>query len=61
MIFNVAVKEELKRYVSCEANTEEEAVEMVKGLYDDGSIVLDADDFTSVDFEIEGTYVEENI
>ena len=56
MIFNIVIREEFKHYVDYEADTAEEAIEIVKGLYDDGNIVLDIDDLTSVDFKVEGVY-----
>lgn len=52
-IFDCTVKEVLKRTVKIEAESEEEALRLLKEQYVDQDIVLDWDDHYSTDYEIE--------
>ncbi|MBQ7530767.1 MAG: DpnD/PcfM family protein [Paludibacteraceae bacterium] len=45
MKFSVEIEEILRRQISIDANSPEEAVSRVHRLYRDGKIVLSADDF----------------
>ena len=51
--FNVQVKEILRRVVEVEAETLEDAINIVDEMYQNEEIVLDADDFAYVDIEEE--------
>lgn len=51
--FNVQVKEILRRVVEVEAETLEEAINIVDDMWQNQEIVLDADDFAYVDIEEE--------
>lgn len=50
--FEVEVYETLIRIVTVEANSEEEAIELVKHDYNNAELVLDSDDFFDVDFNV---------
>lgn len=50
--YNVEVCETLIRIVTVEATSEEEALELIRNDYNNAELVLDADDFFDVDFEI---------
>jgi 5-bromo-4-chloroindolyl phosphate hydrolysis protein len=50
--YNVEVCETLIRIVTVEATSEEEALELARNDYNNAELVLDADDFFDVDFEI---------
>jgi CheY-like chemotaxis protein len=50
--YKVKITETLERVITTKANNEEEAIEYVKQEYDEDHIILDADDFAGVDFEI---------
>ena len=49
----VRIKEVLSRTVDVNAETELDALDIVKQDYDNGEIVLDADDFVDVEFYVE--------
>lgn len=51
--FNVQVKEILRRVVEIEAETLEDAINIVDDMWQNQEIVLDADDFAYVDIEEE--------
>jgi hypothetical protein len=50
--YNIEVCETLIRIVTVEATSEEEALELIRNDYNNAELVLDADDFFDVDFEI---------
>lgn len=50
--YNVEIVETLIRVVTVEATSEEEAIEQVMHDYNNAELVLDADDFFDVEFEI---------
>ena len=50
MKFDVTITETLQRTVTIEADTPEEAAQIVEDRYYDGYIVLESDDFVEVDF-----------
>lgn len=50
--YSVEVVETLIRIVTVEAASEEEAIEQVMHDYNNAELVLDADDFFDVEFEI---------
>ena len=50
--FEVEVYETLIRIVTVEAMTEEDAIELVKYDYNNAELVLGADDFFDVDFNV---------
>lgn len=49
--YSVLVKEVLSRIIKVTANTEREAISKVKHMYDHEQIVLNADDFSGVNFK----------
>jgi len=49
-MFKVTIVETLSRIIDVEADSIDEATAEVKAKYNDGDIVLDADDFDDVDF-----------
>ena len=51
--FDIKIKETLEKTVTVEAADREEAEEMVRQSYFDGEHVLDADNFTEVDFTVD--------
>jgi hypothetical protein len=50
--YQIEVCETLIRIVTVEATGEEEALELTRNDYNNAELVLDADDFFDVDFEI---------
>lgn len=50
-VYKVEVKEELRQVVKVSATSEDEAIEMVEKMYEDGDIVLDNGD--CIDYSIE--------
>ena len=48
--YAIEIKETLSKVIEIEANTEEEALQKIKDLYQKESIVLDAEDFVTVEF-----------
>lgn len=50
--YNVEIVETLIRIVTVEATSEEEAIEKIMYDYNNAELVLDADDFFDVEFEI---------
>ena len=50
--FEIEIREELSRTVTVEAETLGDAIDQVMGVYKNGEIVLDAEDFVSVEFEV---------
>lgn len=56
--FNVTITETLKRTVEVEATNGIDAVDEARRMYHEEDIVLDADNFTSVDFLVEGPLVK---
>lgn len=50
--YSVEIVETLIRVVTVEATSEEEAIEQVMHDYNNAELVLDADDFFDVEFEI---------
>lgn len=50
--YNVSIKESLKREVSIEANSKEDALRKIKKKYDAEEIILDSFDFLSTEFEV---------
>ena len=51
--YYVSVTETLNKVVSVDAESEEEAVDMVRNAYDDSAIILDSDDYCGKTVEIE--------
>lgn len=51
--YYVSVTETLNKVVSVDAESEEEAVDMVRNAYDDSVIILDSDDYCGKTVEIE--------
>ena len=51
--YYVSVTETLNKVVSVDAESEEEAVDMVRNAYDDSVIILDSDDYCDKTVEIE--------
>lgn len=51
--YYVSVTETLNKVVSVNAESEEEAVDMVRNAYDDSVIILDSDDYCGKTVEIE--------
>lgn len=51
--YYVSVTETLNKVVSVDAESEEEAVDMVRNAYDDSVIILDSDDYFGKTVEIE--------
>lgn len=54
--YYVMVSEELVRIVEVRAGSFDEAMKKAKEMYSGGEIVLNADDFTGVNFEVEECY-----
>lgn len=50
--YSVEIVETLIRIVTVEATSEEQAIELVMHDYNNAELVLDADDFFDVEFEI---------
>jgi hypothetical protein len=50
--YRIKVKEVLSRIVEVEADNEEEAVEMVKEMYRNCYIVLDASDYNETEIDV---------
>lgn len=48
--FKIEVKETLSRIIEIEANSDEEALLIIKELYKKQEMVLDSDDFTEAEF-----------
>ena len=48
--FEVTITETLQKTVSIEAETKEEAKQLVEDMWKDGDIILDADNFTDVEY-----------
>lgn len=48
--FEVTITETLQKTVSIEAETKEEAKQLVEDMWKDGDIILDADDFADVEY-----------
>ena len=48
--YAIEINETLSKVIEIEANTEEEALQKIKDLYQKESIVLDAEDFVTVEF-----------
>lgn len=55
MRYLVTIKETLGRAVCVEASSEYEAMNKVQRAYDEGEIVLDADDFIQKEIQIDDT------
>lgn len=53
MDYQIQITESLRRIETVSANTETEAVEMVRQYYKEEKIILDSGDFTDVDFTVE--------
>lgn len=51
--FDIKIKETLEKTVTVEAENREEAEEMVRQSYFDGEHILDADNFSEVDFTVD--------
>ena len=49
-IFEVAIQETLERKVKVEADSKKEAESLIRKSWKNGDYVLDADDFTGVEF-----------
>ena len=56
MEFTVEIKEVLTRCITVEAQNVVDAVITVEGKYKSGEIVLDADDFATVNFDCHKSY-----
>ncbi len=56
--FNVAITETLKMNVTVEAETEEDAIQMVNDEWYKGTYILDADNFVGVNFEADEPFIE---
>ena len=50
--YNVQITETLQRIIEVEAEDEDMAIEQIEGSYQDCDIVLDAEDFKDVDYEV---------
>lgn len=50
--YNVEITETLARAVAIEAESAQEAEEIARGLWADGTIVVDADDFIDATFAV---------
>ena len=50
--YQVEIKETLSRIVTVVANSDLDAIDIVETQYSDCSIVLDAEDFQDVEFEV---------
>ncbi|KNZ70307.1 hypothetical protein Tfer_0867 [Thermincola ferriacetica] len=50
--YTVCVRERLARNVSVEAESEEEALEIIEEKYHSGEIVLDSEDYIETAFEL---------
>lgn len=48
--YEIEISESLSRIVTCKAHSREEAMALIQQQYRNSEIVLDADDFTSVEF-----------
>ena len=57
--YTVFVQELSEREVEIEATSEDEALELVKQMYDDEDIVLDYEDFVSKSFTVGKPYWEQ--
>lgn len=53
MKYTVTIEETLSKQKTVEANSPEDALSIVKSLYDDGEVVLSADDFVEVTFGVD--------
>ena len=53
MKYSVIVTETLSQKVNVVADSESEALELAEEMYYNSDIILDCDDFVSVDFEID--------
>lgn len=53
--YPITIKETLSRTVEIEADSVSEAVELAKGMYRHGYVILDADDFREAAFEFATT------
>ena len=53
MKYTIIVTETLSQKVNVIADSEEEALELTEKMYYNSDIILDCDDFVSVDFEID--------
>ena len=53
MKFDIVIEEKLKRVVSIDANSRDEAIEKIEELYKKEEIILDYSDFDSVYIEEE--------
>jgi len=53
MFFTATITETLERKVRILATSEEDAMDVIKTLYDQEEIVLDYNDFQGVEFKIE--------
>ena len=49
--FNIEITETLQRQIEVSAKDQDEAIDKVRKMYNDGEIVLDSEDF--MDFDIE--------
>lgn len=49
--FEVTISEMLEKTVSIEAETKEEAEQLIEEMWKDGDIILDADDFVGVEYQ----------
>ena len=52
MKINIEVKEVLSKTITVEANTNDEAINMVSKMYKNEDIILDYADFNDVEFEV---------
>lgn len=50
--YQIEVRETLIRIITVEATSEEQAIELVMHDYNNAELVLDADDFFDVEFEL---------
>ena len=55
--YQVKIEEKLSTLIIVEAETQEEAIEKVKDMYNDCEVVLSADDFMEVSFKIKESTV----
>lgn len=60
MTYGVEITETLQRVVYIETDSEESAIDKVKGMVDTGYIVLDPDDFTDRIYSIYSVEPKEN-
>lgn len=51
-IYKVQITEKLQKTIEVEANSEQEAMDIVESKWSDGDIILTADDYTDKELEV---------